>query len=336
MKNLVRMVVVATLTVVIALAGTAVTAHAAKVTWKMCLYTGAINPITHTMQKFAKEIADKTNGEFEIKVYPAKELPYSATQMPQIIRNRDVELADGLGGFIAGQLPLVSVFDQPFLITDSEKLKKAWAVAVPYINESLKKFNASVLFPYAWPAQNLWSTVPINNLDDLKGLKIRCTNRQQVELIKLLGGSPITMTTSEVPPAVQRNVIQAVLSAAFAILGAKWSDFLDYGFIMDLHLAISLVLMNDQAYDELPAQFKKVLDETALKYRDYLLEEIPNLKEQAARKTLKEQGMKIVEATPAEIAKATRLIKPHWEAWAKKNGPKAVKMLNAVQSAVSQ
>ena len=102
------------LALAVVMAGSHLPAQAAKVTWKMYLYTGAINPITQTMQAFAKEVAQKTNGGFEIKVYPAKELPYSATQMPQIVRNRDVELADGLGGFIAGQLPLVSVFDQPF------------------------------------------------------------------------------------------------------------------------------------------------------------------------------------------------------------------------------
>jgi len=302
----------------------------------MYLYTGAINFGTQTMQQFAKDIADQTGGKFKIQVFPAKELPYSATQMPQIIRNRDVELADGLGGFIAGQLPLVGVFDLPFLITDSEKLKTAWLVASPFLNKSLKKFNARVLFPYAWPAQNLWSTVPINKLEDIKGKKIRCTNRQQVELIKLLGGAPVTMTTSEVPPAVQRKVIQGVLSAAYAILGAKWSDFLDYGYVMDLHLAISLIMVNEKAYEELPPEFKKVLDETALKYSNKLLAEFPNVKEQAARKTLAEQGMQIVNATPQEIDKAKSLIRPHWEKWAKENGSEAEKMLQAVLKALEQ
>lgn len=155
-------------------------------------------------------------------------------------------------------------------------------------------------------------------------------------MIKLLGGSPITMTTSEVPPAVQRKVIQGVLSAAFAILGAKWSDFLDYGFIMDLHLAISLILMNEQAYQELPPDYRKILDSTAVKFRDRLLTEIPNAKEQAARKTLAGQGMKIVVATPEEVAKAKALIKPHWEAWAEQNGPDAVAMLKSVQEVLGQ
>lgn len=318
------------------LAGSQLQAQAAKVSWKMYLYTGAINPITQTMQAFAKEVAEKTKGGFEIKVYTANELPYSATQMPQIVRNRDVELADGLGGFIAGQLPLVGVFDQPFLITNTAQLVKAWKVAKPYLDKSLKKFKARVLFPYVWPAQNLWSTVPINKMADIKGKVIRCTNRQQVELIKLLGGSPVTMTTAEVPPAVQRNVIQGVLSAAFAILGAKWSDFLDYGYIMDLHLAISLILVNEQAYQELPADYKKVLDSAAVAFRDRLLSEIPNAKEQAARKTLVKQGMKIVVATPEEIASAKALIKPHWMVWAKQTSSDAVAMLNAVQKALGQ
>lgn len=157
------------------LASSQLPAQAAKVTWKMYLYTGAINPITQTMQALSKEVVNKTNGGFEIKVYPAKELPYSATQMPQIVRNRDVELADGLGGFIAGQLPLVGVFDQPFLITNTDQLEKAWKVAVPYLNKRLKRFKARVLFPYVWPAQNLWSTTAINKMSDIKGKKIRCT-----------------------------------------------------------------------------------------------------------------------------------------------------------------
>ena len=314
----------------------AVPATAKKITWKMYLYTGAINPITQTMQQFAKDVAARTDGNFEIKVYPAKELPYSATQMPQIVRNRDVELADGLGGFIAGQIPLVGVFDQPFLIRNTEQLKKAWDTAAPFLDKRLNKFKAKVLFPYAWPAQNLWSTVPINNLADIKGKKIRCTNRQQVELLKLLGGSPVTMTTSEVPPAAQRKVIQGVLSAAFAILGAKWSDFLDYGYVMDLHLAVSFVLMNREAYDQLPDKYKKILDKTALEYRDRLLQEIPNAKEQAARATLRKNGMKIVIASKEDVAKAKSLIQPHWKKWAEKTGPDAVKMLDAVQKALAR
>jgi TRAP-type transport system periplasmic protein len=309
---------------------------AAKVTWKMYLYTGAINFGTQTMQAFAKDISEKTSGEFEIAIYPAGELPYSATQMPQIIRNRDVELADGLGGFIAGQLPLVGIFDQPFMITNSEEFKKAWTVAAPYFNKRLSQFNAKILFPYAWPAQNLWSSIPINKLEDIKGKKIRCTSRQQTDLIKLLGGSPLTMTTAEVPPAAQRGVIDAVLSAGFAILGAKWSDFLLYGYLLNLNLAPSFVLMNETAYNELPAKYKKVLDDTANIYSDRLLKEFPNLKELEAREILKNQGMKIVEASPEEISKAKSLIKPYWSTWANENGSDAVEMFEKVQKVLGK
>jgi TRAP-type C4-dicarboxylate transport system substrate-binding protein len=334
MSKVIRKGFVVCLTLIAIFLGYQTSVLATEVSWKMYLYTGAINYGTQIMQEFAKDISEQTGGKLKIQVYPAKELPYSATQMPQIIRNRDVEMADGLGGFIAGQLPLVGVFDLPFLITDSEKLKKAWAAASPFLNKSLKKFNARVLFPYAWPAQNLWSTVPIDKLDDIKGKKIRCTNRQQVELIKLLGGSPVTMTTSEVPPAVQRKVIEGVLSAAYAILGAKWSDFLDYGYVMDLHLAISLIMVNEEAYEELSPEFKKILDETAIKYSNKLLAAMPNEKEQAARKTLAEQGMRIVNATPQEIDRAKSLIRPHWDKWAEQNGPEAEKMLQAVLEAL--
>jgi len=52
---------------------------------------------------------------------------------------------------------------------------------------------------------------PVNNLEDLKGMKIRCTGTS-AKIIKALGALPVAMPQTEVYDALQKGVAEGLLS----------------------------------------------------------------------------------------------------------------------------
>ena len=75
--------------------------------------------------------------------------------------------------------------------------------------------------------QIAWSSKKLTSLDDFKGQKIRATSPEQIEFLKRFGANGLTVGGSEVPSALERGVVDGVLTAN-AGGGKVWKDLLKY------------------------------------------------------------------------------------------------------------
>ncbi len=286
-------------------------------TWKFYLFTAPVNPGTQAFQQFAKEVFEETKGELKIDVYPAQELPYPTTEMPMTVRKNHVQMADAYGGLVSGQLPIAGLFDLPFLVRDLDELKLTMEMIKPKLESDLKKFRAKLLFYYTWPLQNIWTSVPVDFLDTLKGLKIRTNNLPQLNFINQLGGAAVTMSPTEVAPAAQRHVVDGAITAAFAMYGVKWNEFLRYGYILNMHLAPSFIIVNENAYKALSEDIRRVLDEKAAKYQQIMIDTFIT-EDSSAIESLRADGVKMTYVTDEDVKKAENIAHQCWDEWTSK------------------
>ena len=209
-----------------ALIGSGGRAFAAAKNWNA--YTYMTNPQVTAARKF-KQIIDEINaqagGAVDIRLHLGGTLPINAGNISAAVADDDIQFADDTQ--YLGNVPIGGILRLPFLVSNREEYRRAYAVLEPYIEADYAKKGVTVLAAYTYPLQVIWSREPLTKLADIKGQKIRVTSPEQGKFIETFGGIPITLSTAEVPAALDRGIINGVLTAS-AGAGYTWRDLLKY------------------------------------------------------------------------------------------------------------
>jgi TRAP-type C4-dicarboxylate transport system substrate-binding protein len=310
--------------------------RAADVSWKFYTYFAANDKPTTLHRAFAQDVEKATGGRLKITVFSAAELPYKASDVLRVVGSKQVEMGDVAFGFVAGDVPELNALSMPFSCTSMDKFYDTLAPAIDKpINTVLEsKFRATSIMQWVMPPQQLWLTKPANGVDGLKNLKVRSWNREQAEMMRLVGGSGVTITPAEVIPALQRGVVDGAFTAAVPALDWKFNEVTKFAYMMNLTLAHQAVVVNQAALQALPEDLRKTLlaktVEWAPKYRAEMI-----AADKDARRTLAEKGMTLRDATPEEVARLREITKPIADEWAAKAGPVGRDMLAAAIKACS-
>jgi TRAP-type C4-dicarboxylate transport system substrate-binding protein len=91
-----------------------------------------------------------------------------------------------------------------------------------------RDFDVKLLSIVPYPAQVLFSRVPINGLDDLKGKKIRASGWTTSEFVTALGATGVTLSFSEVPQSLQRGVVDCAITGSLSGYSAGWGEVSKY------------------------------------------------------------------------------------------------------------
>jgi TRAP-type C4-dicarboxylate transport system substrate-binding protein len=308
---------------------------AANAEWKFYTYFAANDKPTALHRAFAEDVTKATGGRLKITVYSSGELPYKAADVLRVVASHQVEIGDVALGFVAGDVPELNAFAMPFACTSIDKF---YDKAIPAVSSTVdsvlsKRFKTVSVMHWTMPPQQLWLVKKIDNLDGLKGLKVRAWNREQAEVMRLVGGSGVTINPAEVIPSLQRRVVDGAFTAAVPALDWKFNEVTEFGYMLNLTLSHQAVAVNQDALAKLPDDVRKIfLDkahEWAAKYRSEMI-----AADAAARKELVAKGMTLRDATPAELEKLRTLTRPIWDEWTKKT-PAGKPMLDAVAAACS-
>ncbi len=332
MKSIVRPLALAC--VAAAAVATGGTALAAEVEWKFYTYFAANDKPTELHKAFAEDVLKASKQRLHIRVYASGELPYKAPDVLRAVATNQVQMGDVALGFVAGDVPELNAFAMPFSCTSMDKFydKAAPAVAADVDATLQRKFKTRSIMQWVMPPQQLWLVKPVDGIDGLKNLKVRSWNREQADMMKLLGGSGVTITPAEVIPALQRGVVDGAFTAAVPALDWKFNEVTKMGYMINLTLAHQVFAVNEQELNKLPADLRQLLLDKAKawapKYRAELI-----AADGAARKTLTEKGMTLREPSPADMEKFRAITRPMWKEWTDKNGPMAEKMLNTALEA---
>jgi len=325
-----------------ALAGLVATASLeparAQTKWDLYATTGVTHPITIRFNMFADEVKKATDGKLEVVVRPAGELPFRATEVVKATGVGQVQLASGYHGFVGGDIPAASIAGLPFLVQTGEELEKVYPIIEKHTAPLFKKRGIKVLFWHTWPVQNIYGRgKPIRTIADFNGRKIRSTDGKQAEMLKQLGAASVSLTTAEVPVAMERGVAEGFMTASFNIIGSKWYEFTEWAWMGNVNMGgPDYMLMNLKAYDQLPADVKAKLDEVAASFSPKM--RAMNLGDEAASiEQLKTQHNIQFYTPPEEVMSElrTRMV-PYWESWAKQHGADTEAMLKEVRASLGK
>jgi tripartite ATP-independent transporter DctP family solute receptor len=253
--------------VVAVVLGLVSSAPAQVVTLKLATIVGNDNPFTTSAYKF-KEIAEaKSGGRIKVEVYPAGQLTKNEIVQIEGMQLGTVDVAAVSLPSAGGKFdPKMLASDVPFLYQNREH---AWRVMDgPVGQELMKRFEPLGAKPFCygggWGFRGVLSNKrPVFVPDDLKGQTIRVPPIPTlVEVFKNFGANPVPMIWGEVYMAVRQGTVDGLELPVTTAVSDKFHEITKY-YSKTLHSYPAAVwMMAKPKYDGLPADLKKVVDET--------------------------------------------------------------------------
>ena len=287
-------------TMLIALSGAAIAQQ--KITLKLGHLANEQNPWHLAGVKFAEEVAKRTNGEVEIKVFPNEQLG-KETDLIKGIQLGTVDFTI-TGESLQNWAPAASLLAVPYALRDIGHLDAV--VGGPVGGKIAKQIDEKTgLVPLAYfarGARQLTSNREIKSPADLNGLKMRVPNVPLfVKVWEALGAKPTPMAFSEVFTSLQNNTIDAQENPLALIKSASFSEVQKFVNRTDHVLSWIYLVGSSKKMTDMKPEHRKAITEAAKVAQEFerkiFIEDETKLEAE-----LKAKGMKFVEVDKAAFA----------------------------------
>ena len=287
-----------------------------KVEWRLATW-GKPRAVTAGIELLVKRIGERTGGKFNITI--GYGTLGGERELLDILTAGGLQATMICSSYHPDKHPAYTALDLPFLpLPDFET---QWAVHEtfhqhPYILQELARWNA---IPYASSLLPQYEFVgrgtPPKTLADFKGMRVRAIGGIG-EAMKNLGAVPTSVTATEVYTSMERGTVDAVsFPSTYAHASYKTHEI---GTWYTSNLAPGSVacpiVVNKNAWAQLPPQYQKLLTELRPAVRDALIDAYRKADEKNI--PLFKRKLTFLTYTPAELAEFRKIgAQPVWDKW---------------------
>lgn len=286
-----------------------------------------------------RHISATTNGKVKVTV---NESLVPGTQLHSAVRDGRVELSGIIPAYISAEAPFLTVGNLPGIVNSIDEYKKLLASPVWQAKTNQiwnDKYNVKILAYGAFGPQNIMSMKPIMAVSDFKGLKVRVSNTQSSKLVEGIGAKPTPMVITEVMPALERGILDAVQNS---VVGSAYQGFpaiVKHAQIWPLGTIQPWVIaVNRDVWAKFPEEIQKGIADGMQNVQKEMFERWqPMLDESLAE--WKRKGIEVKTAPAEEVAKLNsgdhaKAVFDAWHARAKQLGLDSDAFLSDVRTAL--
>lgn len=233
-----------------------------------------IEPTHKAALLMAERVAERTNGQVEIQVFPSNQLG-SERDIFEACKLGAIQMIYESPGSIGVFQPEVEIFNGPFLWKDWEECKRV--MRGPFGQEVyakvLQNHGLRVLDPnwyWGWRHMTTKNT-PVRVPEDAKGLKVRSPNIPIfMETLKAIGASPTPIDFGEVYTALQQGVVDGQENPIPTIWAKRFFEVQKYVILTGHMLQSNHVLINERFFQSMPKEFQDIVQEEVLAAGEYM------------------------------------------------------------------
>lgn len=305
-----------------------------KVTWNWAIY-GPPRTVTVAFEHIARTVKEKTNGDFTINLRYNEQL----SEAKDVLDGLKVGAFQGAMtaySYAPAKTPLQGVLDMPFLpigdLVLQHKVQDAFQKWKPAAEE-LARWGAVHFMTVLLPQYEFMGTgKPPRSLEDWKGMRVRALGGLG-DAMKLLGAVPTSVSAPETYSALERGMFQAAsFPFAYSFTSYRLHEVSKW-YTLGMHLGIihNSINLSIDAWNKLPADYKKIMEDTRLEA--YRLQ--AEAYEEADKKSIplfdkrKLEAIKITPEMRASLVAAAG--KPVWDQWVADTDAKGLPGKEAMQ-----
>lgn len=284
------------------------------ITLRMAQTSSETGAIGQSMEKFADEIYEATDGRYKIETYYNGQLgaeidTIEGCQMGTI----DIAVVNQstLGNFIED----FPALDVPYLISST---KQADAVFLGEIGDHfLEELSGVQLYGLGiWESgfRNLTnSKLDINSVEDVKGLKVRTMENQiHIEFWKSLGTDATPMSWGDAYTALQQGALDGQENPSSVILTNNVAQVNKHMAVTQHAYSTVFLVMSPTTWASLGEEYQQIFKETVLK-AGLEERELSRKMDAEAIDKLKEQGMTVTNPDKQGFIDAATELYGEWE-----------------------
>jgi TRAP-type transport system periplasmic protein len=264
----------------------------------------------HTLlaQEWGKEVEKRTSGAVKVTLFPGATLTPADQTYDGVVRGI-ADIGMSVVSYVKGRFPLSEVVDLPLGYANGYQ-------ATRLANAYLEKFqpkefsDVKIMYLMAHGPGILHSEKPVQKLEDLKGMKIRCSGNN-AKIVTRLGALPVAMPQTETYDALQKGVVDGLISPIEALHGWKFAEVVK-NTTVNLGSSYSLlffVAMNKAKWNSLSPEIQKTIEQVN---REWIEKSgrAWDAFDRAGEEYAKTKGVRIVKLAPAEDERWAKLVQP--------------------------
>lgn len=270
------------------------------------------------IEPWIAQVEEASGGRIKIDHFPAMQL---GGKPPELIGQAIDGVADivwTVSGYTPGRFPHTEVFELPFMMTNAEATSRAyWDMAQKYmVDGEFSDFH--LLGAWVHGTGLIHSADPIETPDDLSGVKLRAPTRVTNMMFSSMGATPVGMPVPAVPEGLSKGVIDATV-IPWEVTGALKvpelvTNHLEFG-DASLYTTTFLFAMNKDAYNAMPDDLKKILDDNSGAEFSAFAGKQMQLDDGPARELALDLGNTVTTLTPEQVEAWRTAAAPTVDAW---------------------
>lgn len=258
---------------------------------------------------WVQKVEAESGGRLKVQVFNAMQLGGAPPQLFDQAKDGVVDITWTVLGYTPGRFPKTEVFELPFMSSSAESSSKA-------LQEYVERFAADEfkdvkLIAVHTHGPGLFHTKqPVTGLESLRGMKVRGGSRIINNMLTKLGATPVGMPVPAVTEALSKGVIDGTTIPWEVAPSLKVHELVKnhttFAGKEGLYTQTFAFSMNKAAYDRLPADLKKVIDNNSGQVAAALFGKAMDDGDKAGREIAVKAGNKITELELAEVQRWRR------------------------------
>ena len=260
------------------------------------------NPRYISMEKFAADVAEKTNGHVTIEVFGNGQLGTEKEMLEQVVAG----VTQGMRGGQYDFSPRLLMFTLPFLANNRAE------VTALLQSDLAKKVSAEAADTTGTVIINLCdaggfrqfsnNTRPLTKPEDLKGLKMRTNGMKTIDLtFQAMGANTVSVPYADLYMGLKTAIADGQENPWVNVEGMKFYEVQKYFTEVNYQFHPDPFYVNAEWWNSLPVEFQTILSECATamgEYNDQLIDQNSD----AAKQVVIDAGCEVYVPTAEELA----------------------------------
>ncbi len=203
---------------------------------------------------FNERLAEASNGQIVGEIQSQSGLGLKGFEIMRLVKNGVFDFAFGLPGYVAAENAIFEGADLSSLTQDIDTQRQVAEAYFPTLETAFAEYyNAKLLMLYPFPSQTLWCNAEVNGIEDLEGKKIRVYATTLGDFVEGAGGTSVTVSFSEVIPALEKGVVDCGITGTMSAYTANWQQVATHAYTLRVGWGLAFGAMNMDKWNSMSA-----------------------------------------------------------------------------------
>jgi TRAP-type C4-dicarboxylate transport system substrate-binding protein len=275
---------------------------------KVAYFVGPQHFMSQWLVKWGEKLEKASNGRLQFKHFPGSQMAPTPAHY-DLARTGQAQVSWFLHGGTPGRFPLTELINLPYLVGSAEigtKVMNDAQLRAKYLDAEHKGVKVLILFTHQ-PGVIHTVRKAIRTTDDMRGMRIRFASPTIRDFIAALGGTPVGVQPTEMLDQLQKGSIDGIFTDyGGAGIAFKFGGTVKYVTEMYSYVTSFGVAANPEFYSKLPADLKKLIDQSVVGVEKEIGEGWDRL-DSIGKKLLVDGGAQPIQLSREEDAKFRRI-----------------------------